>query len=62
VVEYGGVAPIAATLGVSEATMKTHLQRLFEKTGTSRQVDLVKLTFGFADPRGGQEKPHQPNG
>ena len=62
VVEYGGVAPIAATLGVSEATVKTHLQRLFGKTGTSRQVDLVKLTFGFADPRGGQEKPHQPNG
>lgn len=48
VVEHGGVAPIAALLGISEATVKTHLQRLFEKTGTSRQVDLVKLAMGFA--------------
>lgn len=51
VVDHGGVAPIAATLGLSEATVKTHLQRLFRKTGTSRQVDLVKLTLGFADTR-----------
>jgi len=50
VVEHGGVTPIAAKLGISEATVKTHLQHLFEKTGSSRQVDLVKLTFAFADP------------
>ncbi len=50
VVEYGGVTPIAANLGMSEATVKTHLQHLFGKTGSSRQVDLVKLAFSFADP------------
>ncbi len=50
VVEDGGVTPIAAKLGISEATVKTHLQRLFKKTETSRQVDLVKLTFSFTDP------------
>jgi DNA-binding CsgD family transcriptional regulator len=50
VVEYGGVTQIAANLGMSEATVKTHLQHLFGKTDSSRQVDLVKLTFSFADP------------
>lgn len=49
VVEHGGIAPIAATLGIAEATVKTHVQRLFEKTGTNRQVDLVKLTYAFTD-------------
>jgi DNA-binding CsgD family transcriptional regulator len=53
VADYGGVTPIAATLGMSQATVKTHLQRLFKKTGTSRQVDLVKLAFAFADPLDG---------
>ncbi len=63
VVEHGGVAPIAAALGISEATVKTHLQRLFRKTGTSRQVDVVKLTLGFADsPDSGKDAGHQPNG
>jgi DNA-binding CsgD family transcriptional regulator len=67
VVDYGGVTPIAATLGMSEATVKTHLQRLFKKTETARQVDLVKLNFGFIDPMGamdlGEKSPrHQPNG
>jgi DNA-binding CsgD family transcriptional regulator len=48
VAERGGVGQIAAGLGMSEATVKTHLQRIFKKTGTGRQVDLVKLAFGFA--------------
>jgi hypothetical protein len=29
-----------------------HLRRLFEKTGTARQADLVKLVAGFAAPAG----------
>jgi DNA-binding CsgD family transcriptional regulator len=33
---------IADKLGISEATVKTHLQHLFEKTGTRRQIDLIK--------------------
>jgi DNA-binding CsgD family transcriptional regulator len=41
---------IADALGISNATAKTHLRRLFEKTGTNRQADLVKLVAGFASP------------
>jgi DNA-binding CsgD family transcriptional regulator len=50
VFESGGVADIAETLGISQATAKTHLRRLFDKTGTKRQADLVKLVAGFATP------------
>ena len=47
VFESGGVSDIAETLGISQSTAKTHLGRLFEKTGTKRQSDLVKVVAGF---------------
>jgi DNA-binding CsgD family transcriptional regulator len=47
VVEIGGVSEVAEVLGIAEATVKTHLQHVFEKTGTSRQADLVKLVAGY---------------
>ncbi len=47
VVEIGGVSEVADVLGIAEATVKTHLHRLFEKTGTGRQADLVKLVAGY---------------
>jgi DNA-binding CsgD family transcriptional regulator len=50
IVEVGGVASTARALGVAEATVKTHLHRLFGKTGASRQADLVKLVAGFCNP------------
>jgi DNA-binding CsgD family transcriptional regulator len=50
IVEIGGVPEVAPVLGISESTVKTHLQRVFEKTGTSRQADLVKLVAGFMNP------------
>jgi DNA-binding CsgD family transcriptional regulator len=50
VVEVGGVPEVADVLGISEATVRTHLRRLFAKTGASRQVDLVKLVAGYASP------------
>jgi DNA-binding CsgD family transcriptional regulator len=50
IVEVGGVADTARALGVAEATVKTHLHRLFGKTGASRQADLVKLVAGFSNP------------
>jgi DNA-binding CsgD family transcriptional regulator len=37
-------------LEISQATVKTHLSRLFDKTGTNRQADLVKIVAGFANP------------
>jgi DNA-binding CsgD family transcriptional regulator len=36
-------AEIATRIGVAISTAKTHLLRIFEKTGTKRQVDLVRL-------------------
>jgi DNA-binding CsgD family transcriptional regulator len=53
IVEVGGVPEVAPVLGISETTVKTHLQRVFDKTGTNRQADLVKLIAGFMSPLGG---------
>jgi DNA-binding CsgD family transcriptional regulator len=53
IVQLGGVPEVAPVLGVSEATVKTHLQRIFAKTDTSRQADLVKLVAGYISPLGG---------
>jgi DNA-binding CsgD family transcriptional regulator len=50
VVEVGGVQEVALALGISEATVRTHLQRLFQKTGSKRQADLVKLVAGYMSP------------
>ena len=50
VVEVGGVPEVAEALGVSSETVKTHLGRVYSKTGVRRQADLVKLVAGFASP------------
>ncbi len=50
VVEVGGAPDVAEALGVAESTVKTHLKRLYHKTGASRQADLVKLVAGFSNP------------
>lgn len=47
VVEIGATAEVADVLGISEATVKTHLHHVFEKTGTGRQADLVKLVAAY---------------
>ena len=47
IVQLGGVSEVAPVLGVSEATVKTHLQHIFAKTETSRQAELVKLVAGY---------------
>jgi DNA-binding CsgD family transcriptional regulator len=61
IVQHGGVAETSEALGIGEATVKTHLHRIFGKTGAQRQADLVKLMAGHASPfatdaerRGGQ--------
>jgi DNA-binding CsgD family transcriptional regulator/PAS domain-containing protein len=53
VVELGGAPEVAEALGVAETTVRFHLRRLFEKTGTHRQADLVKLVAGFSSPLAG---------
>jgi len=50
IVEVGGAPEVAEALGVSETTVKTHLRHIFDKTGTSRQAELVKLVACFASP------------
>jgi DNA-binding CsgD family transcriptional regulator len=50
IVQVGGVPETADALGIGEATVRTHLHRLFAKTGAVRQADLVKLVAGFANP------------
>ena len=50
IVEVGGVAETADALGIGPGTVKTHLLRVFGKTGTSCQVELVKLVAGFSNP------------
>lgn len=50
IVELGNVPEVAAALGVAGSTIKTHLRRLFEKTGAARQADFVKLVAGYATP------------
>jgi DNA-binding CsgD family transcriptional regulator len=41
---------IAIGLGIAPSTVKTHLLRLFDKTGCKRQVDLVRLAAGLTLP------------
>jgi DNA-binding CsgD family transcriptional regulator/PAS domain-containing protein len=53
IVEVGGGPQVAETLGIGEGTVKTHLKRLYEKTGARRQADLVKLFAGYASPLAG---------
>ena len=48
IVNVGGVRQVAGNLGVANTTIKTHLGRLFEKTGVSRQADLVRLVAGYS--------------
>ncbi len=40
----------ADMLGISEATAKTHLQRIFAKTVTSRQTELLRLLMATTPP------------
>ncbi len=40
----------ADMLGISEPTMRSHLQRIFSKTGTSRQANLLQLFHNSTPP------------
>jgi DNA-binding CsgD family transcriptional regulator len=42
-----GLKPIADELALSVATVKTHLQRIFAKTDTHRQAELVRLLLAL---------------
>jgi DNA-binding CsgD family transcriptional regulator len=50
VLKVSGVPKMAEVLGISQATVKTHLQSIFGKTGVRRQADLIKLVAAHARP------------
>ena len=43
-------ATIASRLGITPATVKTHLLRVFQKTGCNRQAEIVKLAGSLVMP------------
>jgi len=67
IVEVGGVPELAEALGIGETTVKTHLGRLYEKTGARGQAELVKLVAGFPTRspseahRRGRANSHRPH-
>jgi DNA-binding CsgD family transcriptional regulator/PAS domain-containing protein len=44
------VKEAAEVLGIGETTAKTHLQRIYAKTGTSKQTELMHLFMSSAPP------------
>jgi DNA-binding CsgD family transcriptional regulator len=48
IVEVGGIPEVTTAFGVADTTVRTHVNRLFEKTGVTRQADLVKIVAGYA--------------
>jgi DNA-binding CsgD family transcriptional regulator len=44
----------ALRCGISDATAKTHLSNIFEKTGTHRQAELVHFLLAAAEAQGGE--------
>ena len=50
IVEVGGIPEVATAFGIADTTVRTHVNRLFEKTGATRQADLVKLVAGYTTP------------
>jgi DNA-binding CsgD family transcriptional regulator len=50
ITEIGGIPEVATAFGVADTTVRTHVNRLFEKTGATRQADLVKLVAGYTTP------------
>jgi DNA-binding CsgD family transcriptional regulator len=50
IMQVGGVSEVAEALGIAESTVRTHLLRLFAKTGAKRQSDLIKLVASYTNP------------
>lgn len=45
-----GLTPVSTELALSRATVNTHLQHIFDKTGTHRQAELVRLLLQSSTP------------
>jgi DNA-binding CsgD family transcriptional regulator len=44
------VESAAELLGVSRSTARTHLKRIFSKTGVGRQTELIRLVINSTAP------------
>jgi DNA-binding CsgD family transcriptional regulator len=58
--EIGGVPATARALGLSEGTVKGYLKSIFQKTGATRQADLVKLVLALESPFRAPERQSLP--
>jgi DNA-binding CsgD family transcriptional regulator/PAS domain-containing protein len=50
-----GRTAAAVRRGISDSTAKTHLSSIFDKTGTHRQAELIRLLLNAADARDMEE-------
>jgi DNA-binding CsgD family transcriptional regulator len=48
---------VAARLNISVSTVKSHMRKIFQKTGTSRQTDLLRLVERFRVPLRNSRSP-----
>lgn len=62
IIDVGGVPEVASVLKLSQATVRTHLRHVFEKTGVRRQADLVKLIASRSTPVLTRANGHPPTG
>lgn len=47
ILDAGSLREVAERLGIAVTTARTHLTRVFAKTGTSRQSQLVRLVLAY---------------
>lgn len=48
IIEGSGLLAAAARLNISETTARTHISRIFDKTGTHRQTELIHSFYESA--------------
>ncbi len=60
ILKGNGRRAAARRLGISDTTAKTHLSNIFEKTGTHRQAELVRLLLDSANARETEISPSFP--
>lgn len=60
IVKGDGRVAAARRRGITGATAKTHLSNIFEKTGTHRQAELVRLLLDVAEARKMGNEPFMP--
>jgi AraC-like DNA-binding protein/DNA-binding CsgD family transcriptional regulator len=54
IVELGSICEVAVALGIPEAMVEQHLEKVLRKTGAGDRADLIKLVARFAGARDSQ--------